>query len=271
MNPYSFFSKKRTIKFKNIEPNDNSGSISYNDYKHNIRPLDLVMFRGGDSVSDFIRFLEKSKNKNISKSEIIYDLECNAFSHVGIVVNSEILTDPRLEVGKLYIWESTMSGKLTDGIYNIEEKSYLGVQLRSLDDVVRAYISDTNSRIAFCHIKDGILNQYKNEYSALLIQRFTNLFIRYNGIRYDANLYSLSSSIFPCLRGSRDKVEEILNSEEWLFCSELVAIIYKELGLIPNTVNPKNVVPMDFVGYEVDPIEYGGIPVIVKKPIYIIA
>jgi hypothetical protein len=269
MNFYSKFSKNKKIKEKSeFKKGDvKYNRVSYNEYKYFIKPLDLVMFKGGDFLSDFIRFLEKSRNKNISKKE--YDLECDAFSHVGIVVNDEILNDPRLKPGKLYIWESTMSGKLSDGVYNIDGKSYLGVQLRDLDKVVKAYDLDQDTDIAFCSVKDSVLSQYKNEYEALLKQRFTTLFIKYNGVRYDANLYSLSSSIFPCLRKTRDEIEDICNSEEWLFCSELVAIVYKELYLIPKNVDPKNVVPMDFVGYDVDSMENGGLPIVVKKPIYI--
>jgi hypothetical protein len=262
----NFYSKNK--KINKLRSSKTYNKVSYNDYKYFIKPLDLVMFKGGDFVSDFIRFLEKSKNKNIHNKKY-YDLECDAFSHVGIVVNDEILNDPRIKPGKLYIWESTMSGKLSDGVYNIDEKSYLGVQLRDLDEVVKAYSLDKDTDIAFCSLKDSVLSHYKNEYAALLKQRFTTLFIRYNGVRYDANLYSLSSSIFTCLRSKRDEVEDACNSEEWLFCSELVAIIYRELGFIPKNVDPKNVVPMDFVGYDVDSMENGGLPVVVKKPVYI--
>jgi len=258
MNCFSKSKKKKYTITKN--------GAFYDDYKYDIRPLDLVMFKGGDFVSDIIRYLEKKKGSKISSSG--YKTVSDAFSHVGIVVNRYILDDPRLEYGKLYIWESTMSGRLTDGVYNIENESYLGVQLRDLDDVIRAYDSDENTQIAFCPIKEEFLDIWiENE--CILKQRFTTLFIKYNGIRYDANFYSLASSMFKCLRPMRDNVEDITGTKMWLFCSELVAMIYKELGFFSENVEPKNVVPMDFLGYDADSSIDGGIPVIVKEPIYV--
>lgn len=262
-NKFTKTSMKCYRKSKKEKPAIEKSGIFYNDYKHIIRPLDLVMFRGGDFVSDIIRYLEKRKGNKISSSG--YNIESDDFSHVGTVVSREILDDPRLEPGKLYIWESTMSGRLTDKVYNMEDKSYLGVQLRDLDEVVNSYDSDPSTRIAFCPIKEEYINMW-NEERVLLKQRFTGLFNKYNGTRYDANLYSLTSSMFKCLRPKRDKVEDVTGTEEWLFCSEMVAMVYKELGFFSGNVEPKNVVPMDFLGYDVDG---GGIPVVVKEPFYV--
>ena len=41
--------------------------------------------------------------------------------------------------------------------------------------------------------------------------------IKYNEIRYDANFYSLTSSMFSCLRPLRDEVEDITGTGEWLY------------------------------------------------------
>ena len=82
---------------------------------------------------------------------------------------------------------------------------------------------------------------------------------KYNGITYDANCWSLLSSIIPFLRPKRDHIEQFLNTDDWLFCSELVAEIYVKLGIFPDTVDPKNVVPMDFIGYDLDHVDSGGI------------
>ena len=40
--------------------------------------------------------------------------------------------------------------------------------------------------------------------------------------------------------------------EEKLFCSQFVAIVYKELGLIDRKMNVKNFVPVDFLGVDED-------------------
>lgn len=237
----------------------------YAAYAERIKPLDLALFKGGDSVSGLIQFLEKRKLNKTSSAG--YDVGPGAFSHVGIIVTSEILDDDRLDPNKLYVWESTMSGSLSDGVCNIEDESFLGVQLRDFDKVLVAYDEDPDSRIAIAHLGDTTFNRG----STRLRKRFTNLFTKYDGTRYDANFLSLGSSICPCLRPAREAVENALNTEDWLFCSELVATIYKELGLFDKSVNPKNVVPTDFLGYDADSKESGGIPVIVEEPVYVVS
>jgi len=242
----------------------------YAEYADQIKPLDLVLFRGGDFVSGFIRFLQK---RNLpAESSAGYDVGAGAFSHVGMIVTSEILDDDRLEEGKLYVWESTMSGRLADGVYNIDGESFLGVQLRSFDEVLPAYDEDPDTRIAVSHVFREVYDSVWGELpQTLLRNKFTKLFKKYNGVRYDANFLSLGSSICPCLRPARGTVEDVLDTEDWLFCSELVATVYQDLGLFDEDVNPKNVVPSDFLGYDADSEDSGGIPVIVGGPVYIVS
>ena len=243
----------------------------YSEYAKNIRPLDLVLFRGKDYISDLIRFIQGKVLPEVSSAE--YSIPSDAFSHVGVIVTSEILDDDRLEDGKLYIWESTMSGNLTDGVTNIQGESYLGVQLRDFDNVVESYDEDPRTRIAVAHISPIFFNEvwgFDEKYENLK-GMFTKIFQKYNGIRYDSNLISLASSISPYFRPIRENAEEIFGTEEWLFCSELVAVVYRELGWFSPSVDPKNVVPMDFIGRDGDSEENGGIPVIVENPVYIIS
>ena len=40
--------------------------------------------------------------------------------------------------------------------------------------------------------------------------------------------------------------------DAFYFCSELVAYIYKKLGIVSQDVNPHEVVPMYFLGYDRD-------------------
>ena len=252
-------SKRDTLKIKK--------GVLYNEYAKHIHPLDVIMFRGGDFISDLIRFLEKSHLRKDSSAG--YNIPANAFSHIGIIVTTDILNDDRLEKGKLYIWESTMSGYLTDGIYNIDGGSFLGVQLRDFDEVFRSYDADLTTRIAVAHLKNNVFK--KKKFQQNLKKKFTKLFAKYDGARYDANIFSLGSSLYSNLRPIRNSVERIFNTENWLFCSELVAMVFKELGFFSPNTEPKNVVPMDFLGYEADSIENGGIPVIVEEPVYIVS
>ena len=70
--------------------------IPYKEIKSIIKPLDMILFRGGEVVSSTIRILEKLQAGN------------GDWSHVGLVVDTTILPNiPNGKDDKLYIWEST--------------------------------------------------------------------------------------------------------------------------------------------------------------------
>jgi hypothetical protein len=218
--------------------------------KDEIKPLDIILFKGPDFVSNLIRCMEGFK------------VGTNTFSHAGMIVTSDILNDPRLEKGKLYIWESTMSGKLGEGVTNIDGKSFLGVQLRDFEEVLKKYDENPKTRIALCRLKEGVCPIKDNE----LKDKFTDIFDKYNGTFYDANIFSLMGALFPWCRPIRTATEHN-KIKDWLFCSELVALCYKELGIYPEEVNPKDVVPVDFLEDEKDT---DGAPKVTEEIKYII-
>lgn len=208
----------------------------YDDIKKDIKPLDLILFKGGEFVSDLIRFFEYTRLDNNW---------ANDYSHCGLIVTKELLDDPRLEDGKLYVWESTMSGKLDGGVYNIDGKAFLGVQLRNFDDVINSYDAPATTAIAWCRLKNNpFLDDTKKED---VKKQFAECFKTYNGIRYDLNFYSLFSALYKYLRFLRKPIEKILHTEKWIFCSELPVLVYKALGLLDASVNEKNVLPVDFI------------------------
>lgn len=92
-------------------PNPVDVGVSYSDYKQYIEPLDIVLFRGGDLVSNSIRFFEKERLGN------------GCFSHSGIIVTRDVLFHPNMVPGKLYILESTVTGFLGCGVKNIDGKA----------------------------------------------------------------------------------------------------------------------------------------------------
>ncbi len=180
-----------------VDSNPVKTIFSYEEYKHNLLPFDLILFKGTDCVSKTIQRVQRKK-LGIPNSD-------DAFSHVGIVVTSDILEIPKglvrqsefreshfvkqlseksgnqrsvdtmtsqllLKPGEKYVWESTMSGPLADGVRNVNHKSFLGVQLRNLDEVIREYGKPccrtpccmcTRKRgpgspnIAVCHLRDN--------------------------------------------------------------------------------------------------------------------
>ncbi len=113
-----------------------------------------------------------------------------------------------MRAGQLYIWESTLSGQLNDGVNNIHDESFAGVQVRNiwglyaifsnfllwilwfvfiwqvreLDAVVRAALGNTKSTVAVCS-----LPTQHSQVSANQKARFTQFFDDHNGMSYNFN------------------------------------------------------------------------------------
>jgi len=243
---------------RNVKPVPKDG-VLYSKSRISLRPFDLLLFSGGEFVSKFIKHIEAEKLERITGNPV----EPGAFSHVGMVVTSEILDHELVVPGKIYIWESTMGGKLGDGIPNIEGKTFFGVQLRDFDAVVPVYDLSNDTRIATARLIANPLDVC----SELEIKtKFTKIFNKYNGVMYDVNLMNEFGALFDGCRKIRDGIENIIGNDSWLFCSEHVATVYVDMGIFPRTVIPENVVPMDFVGYENDSIRKGGAPLVVSLP-----
>jgi len=212
-------------------------SLPLEDALQKIKPLDIIAFRGDEFVSDLIAKLE---------NKILAPELKEMYSHVGMVVTSEILDDPLLEPGKLYIWEATMSGKLGQNIYSIHhpKKMFLGTLVRPLKELLINYDKNNKAYYAWCPLRN-----YPRFDHAFRI-RFSTLFKRYNNRPYDANPIALAASLFKICRPCRDSLEKKLNTENWMFCSELIAQVFQDLQMIPRSVTSNNVVPMDLLGFD---------------------
>lgn len=270
---------KVTIDYNNI--------ANYNDLKNQLRPFDIIAFRGSDFISDLIASLEQRETG------------CGTFSHVGLVVTSEILplfridgTHTVLEPGKLYVFESTSSYPLYglgDGVPDVVKKHCkLGVQLRDLEQVIEKYLSSEKTKIAWCKLinnpLDILLTETPHEYDirkAKIVERFGHVFNDYEGRMYEMDPVGLLSAMFSSLRfirSIRNKISKVIckglsaiglihediGSTTWQFCSELIANIYKEFEVIPEQFDAADVLPVDFFGYDED-----GLPALVEKPVFI--
>lgn len=212
----------------------------YSNIRDRLKPFDVIFFRGHAVFSKIVRLLEKHGNKKSIAGE---------FSHVGMVVTSEILDHPLVLPNKKYILESTLGGVFEGGVMNIEGKTCIGVQLRDLDAVVNEYDKNDKTCIAW---GDLLYNPVVYAEPLEVRQRFTIFFNEYNGKMYDMNLCSMMSSVFECLRPYRKVVETLCNTQDWYFCSEIVALAYKIMGIYPSYVNEKDVLPRDIAYPEAD-------------------
>lgn len=218
----------------------------YSSIRDKIKSFDIIFFKGNDFVSKTILKLEKHGNKIP---------ESGGFTHVGLCLKYDILKYiPELEglinEDTVYVWESSISGELGSKVYNIYGETFLGVQLRNFDELIVSYDDADDTAIAIGSIKNNPIKDKENIEE--LGSRFREIFNRYNGCFYDANCCSLCSTVFKCCRGAARKSEKVLNTEDWYFCSELVASVFRDMGIINKDIDPKTVTPVDLCYFSGD-------------------
>lgn len=223
--------------------------MKWDTIKGGVLPLDIIFFRGSDKTSELISIMEK------------YSTSCGQFTHIGIVITSELLPSLKLTAGEYYVWESTFSTNKfnIDGagaVDVISHAGYFGSQLRNIKELIPHYLKNTKARMAW----GKLLNNPWATRRAETIQQMEVIFKELDHRRYDYDPLSLLGAVFSPIRGARDifipkrKLDShgILYSDEMLFCSEMVASVYVKLGLLPDTVNPENALPVDFLGHDSD-------------------
>jgi hypothetical protein len=233
------------------------------DVMERIRPLDLILFSGNTIFSKTIKMVEKKK----------YGI--GNISHIGMIVDKSILPHiKQINNYKFYIWESTSSKCTISGRHKLKDiynKSRFGVQIRDLEQVISCYIH-SGGRVFWGKLKNNptkILNdETENEYQ----ERIQNLITKMKMIddvfgksSYNLSLIDLGASVYSWLRPFRklkNYIQQKNNKNKPcpLFCSEFIAIIYKEIGIIDSDVEPQNIVPVDFLG-----VTEKGIPLMLKK------
>lgn len=226
-----------------------------------IRPLDLIVFRGGDLVSDVIMGIQK------------IHAGCGEVSHVEVAITKEWCSQIKapVEPTEMLSWGSTLSGPLNDNLYDAESGGVVfGVQVRNLAEIVRRYAENPRANVGVCRLLDNPIELHPGESIedylkrvAILKQKLNSAYDKFNGRTYDANVFSLLGSMFSFVRPLR-KISEKISREDWLFCSEFAAALYIHIGVINDetdgkkdgkTLDEKNVVPVDFLGHDQDGIK----------------
>ncbi len=224
-------------------------SKDYEDIRSSISSLDIILFAGTDFVSKSIRYLQKRR------------LGLGDFSHVGLILKADILDKYNLDPDKLYVWESTSSYKEKNNDV-LKQKSSIGVQLRDFDEVIKNY----RGKVVWGQLKDNpwIISNNKTEIKDIV----ESLFVKYQGRNYDFNIINLLSALYPKIRPLRTLSYKLFtklpfkqkNYKSRIFCSELLAIVYKELNIFEKTLDVKTFVPMDVLGLDEDgsksPLQY---------------
>jgi hypothetical protein len=146
------------------------------------------------------------------------------------------------------------------------------VLLRDLEEIINWYIYNDKTKVAWCKLLN---NPYDSKDLGVLKRDFEQFFENYHNRTYDMDLLGLFGALFPQVRSLRDTQDKLLNKifkkvkgkdfPAWQFCSELVANVYQLIGVIDQKFDSKNVLPIDFFGYDRD-----GIPKLVCEPVYFI-
>ena len=240
------------------------------DFIAQVRPLDLIVFRGRDTVSNVIRTLE---NLTTGNGEI---------SHVEVAITmdwcSEIkpLSEFNVKPTTMLSWGSTMSGSLNDGAVNIETGAgTFGVQFRVLENLIKHYLTKPTANVGLCRLLDNPTCQRRGEslgdYTSRTLKLREDLnraYAKYDGRLYNANPLALLGAMFPAVRqirdGASEAVSKFIDVNKWLFCSELVANVYIETGVITDAtdgvvdgkvLDSADVLPVDFLGVDNDGIK----------------
>jgi len=247
-------------------PAPQKAGAPYAAVRPDIRTFDLLLFRGKDPASSAVAAVQRCFTGY------------GEYTHVGVAVRGGDL--PGTERGRLYVWESTASGPLGDGVPDVTGRAFVGVQLRDYDEVARAYDRHPDTRLAWApllaagraHLAAADPTAARDPARGFSpgSGRLADLFADLNGTRYDAACCALLGSVNWVCRPFR-AVERCLCpvTRDWLFCSELVCLVYQHVGLIPADVDARDALPVDFVTapeggtYDAD----GSVPEILAPPV----
>ena len=216
-------------------------NISLLEIDNCIKPLDCIFFLGNEFVSKLIIKVEK------------FMLGVGDWSHIGIVVNKEIMPSLNVPDNDLYLWESTMSSNkkwiTKNPVLDAESNSpVFGIQIRKLKDVL---INDlkNNTKCGWGKLINNPIEKrtdetfVEHELRIKKIQDCLDKIHKENYHRsYTKNIFRLLSAGFSCCSTCRTNW---CLGEDWRFCSQFVSIVYQELNIIPKEFDNEVILPQD--------------------------
>lgn len=223
--------------------------IKYDTVKSSINSLDLILFKTpGAFLSKIIDAIERKYIKDTYEEFDANMIESNIFSHSALVVKADILPECvikgkkyRLDPTKIYVWEAIISGKFGDGVKDIAGNAYIGTQIRCFDELIDNYFVEGKTEMAVCKLTNPV------KITAMVQQQFSTIFHQINGATFDYNLISAFASVFESFREFRDAVEKFTGTDDWLFCSEMNALVLKKMGIISQKIDQRDIIPIDYV------------------------
>ncbi|KAI9340899.1 hypothetical protein BDR26DRAFT_861038 [Obelidium mucronatum] len=214
-----------------------------------IEALDTILFNGREPVSAFISKVESVFVVPVLKPDQRFR---ETWTHAGILVDKNVLPLPCLEEGKLYIFESILCGRILGYQYSsvmcvdheIDPKRgfHIGPQIRELLPVIEEVAADV-----------AVFKLDPKEQSRLLspegIEKTREWMLSFYKSHQDwsyplnplPQFAAASVDLYAALTSFRQRVETLLKSipgtsgllapSKEIFCSEMVAKIYMQLGV----------------------------------------
>jgi len=227
-----------------------------------VQPFDCIFVRGKAPFSKLIMFMTELTGAK-ARSKEHTRIEPNDFSHIGMVITSDVLDHPNVKPGKVYIWESTKGE-----VPSVDGRNENECQLRDLDAVLRDV--DHHNKKTYKGEWSMAIGKLLPSLRAKLPQdpaerkkRFSEFFKEFNQAPYNTNAFDLlkSVNIVP----DSDFLTKLSARKAAAFCSQLQCMTYEYMGLLPEDVDPVKALPMDFLGLDKE----GEIPNMCEEPWFI--
>jgi len=222
----------------------------WSEIRSQLKTLDMILFRGWDWVS---RGMIRVERRALGP-------EAAHYTHVGIVVRGSDFpkTSRFYSDTKLYVFECTDPKE--DGVTNFDGKNFTGVQLRDLDAIVPHYDCSEDSELAWMCMHDDVRPEIDPEELERVVERYLDR-------EFDWNPLDLFGAVYRGVRPWRDLLEGRHSSEK-LFCSQLVALVLRDLGVLASDIEPLDVLPCDFLSSDQAQTtdRDGRIPVLFEDP-----
>jgi hypothetical protein len=203
--------------------------VAWSEIRSQVKTLDMILFRGWDWVSRGMIVVERRA----------LGPEAAHYTHIGIVIRGSDFpkTSRFYSDTKLYVFECTDPKE--DGVPNFNGKHFTGVQLRDLDAIVLHYDCFEDSELAWLRMHDDVRPDIDPEALERVVER-------YRGREFDWNPLDLFGTVYEKVRPWRNLFERTHSSKK-LFCSQLVALVLRDLGVIASDIEPLDVLPCDFL------------------------
>lgn len=206
--------------------------MEFSKIENQIKPFDVIVFKSNSVYSDLISIVEK-----------LFIGDGN-WTHLGVVLDSNILKFKNSKPNTLYLLESTMSNnEYPEAESRLGE---IGVQIRELKSVVSEYLKD-KSRIGWCKLLQNPVDRFDietdeiyNDRMAQLNKVVQNFYDSKKNKMYDFNPLALFKSILSCIPNP-------CSQNEMYFCSELVTKLYQDCDILDDTIDPETITPIELI------------------------